>query len=126
MTEAERLIKDFRPEDDTIQIVNGRFGPYIVAGTKNVKIPKGEEPAELTLERCRELAEATPEKKSRFGAKSAGKAAPKTLEPDSDAPAKSAAKKPAAKKAAAKKPAAKKSAAKPSTSKKAATSKKSA
>ncbi len=107
--EAERLIKGF-DEDATIQIVNGRFGPYIVAGTKNVKIPKGEEPRELTLERCRELADATPEKaaKGRFGAK---KAAPKAETPDTDAPAKKAAKKPAAKapakKAAAKKPAAK-------------------
>ena len=127
-TEAERLIKDFRPEDDTIQIVNGRFGPYIVAGTKNVKIPKGEEPRELTLERCRELAEATPEKKGRFGAKGAGKTAPKaaTEEGDGDAPAKSAAKKSVAKKPAAKKAATKKPAAKPATAQKAAPVKKTA
>ncbi len=126
--EAERLIKGF-DEDPTIQIVNGRFGPYIVAGSKNVKIPKGEEPLELTLDRCRELADATPEKKGRFGAK---KAAPKAADTDTDAPAKSAAKKavaakkPAVKKVpSAKKPAAKKAAAKPATAKKAAASKKS-
>ena len=105
--EAERLIKSF-PEDETIQVVNGRFGPYIVAGKKNVKIPKGEEPADLTLERCKELADATPEKtgRGRFAKK-----VTKTAEADTDAPAKAAAKKatkPSAKKTTAKKPAAKK------------------
>ncbi|MBC7448019.1 MAG: type I DNA topoisomerase [Hymenobacteraceae bacterium] len=123
-TEAERLIKGFE-EDDTIQIVNGRFGPYIVAGAKNVKIPKGEEPRELTLVRCRELADATPDKpaKGRFGAK---KAAPKAEEGDTDAPAKAAAKKAVAKKPPAKKAAAKKPAAKVTTAKKAATASKKA
>jgi DNA topoisomerase-1 len=117
-TDAERLIKSF-PENPDIQVLNGRFGPYIVAGKKNVKIPKGEEPTELTLERCIELADATPDKPKggRFGKK----AAPAKEEKDSDAPAKKAAtaKKPAAKKAtAAKKPATKaKAAAKKPTAK---------
>lgn len=116
--DSERLIKGFA-EDATIQVLNGRFGPYIVAGTKNVKIPKGEDPKELTLERCRELAAAAPDKpaKGRFGAK---KAAPKA-EGDTDAPAKTAAKKAPAKKAAAKKPAAS-AAKKPATAQKKATS----
>ncbi|MCI1185867.1 type I DNA topoisomerase [Hymenobacter sp. DH14] len=111
--DAERLIKAF-PENPDIQVLNGRFGPYIVAGKKNVKIPKGEEPTELTLERCIELADATPDKPKggRFGKK----AAPTKEEKDSDAPAKKAAKTATAKKPAAKKPAAKASAAKkPST-----------
>ena len=43
--------------------LNGRYGPYIVAGKKNVKIPKGKDPASLTLEECLKLAEETPEKK---------------------------------------------------------------
>lgn len=123
-TEAERLIKDFA-EDDTIQIVNGRFGPYITAGPKNVKIPKGEEPRELTLERCRELAAAAPDKpaRGRFGAK---KVAPKAAEGEADAPVKSAAKKAAVKKPAAKKATARKPTAKPATAKKSAASKKAA
>ncbi|MBT2557515.1 type I DNA topoisomerase [Hymenobacter sp. ISL-91] len=115
--DAERLIKAF-PENPDVQVLNGRFGPYIVAGKKNVKIPKGEEPTELTLERCLELAEATPDKPAR-GGRFAKKAAP-SAEEKTDTPAKKkpAAKKPAAKKktpakkatgtTAAKKPAAKK------------------
>ena len=96
--DAERLIKSF-PENPDIQVLNGRFGPYIVAGKKNVKIPKGEEPADLTLERCLELAEATPDKPAR-GGRFAKKAAPEAAE-KSDTPAKkAAAKKPAAKKKA--------------------------
>ncbi|HRI80600.1 MAG TPA: topoisomerase C-terminal repeat-containing protein, partial [Cyclobacteriaceae bacterium] len=49
-----------------IQVLNGRFGPYIKAGKKNVKIPKGKEPKELTLEECVELAANAPERKGRF------------------------------------------------------------
>ncbi len=64
--DANRLIKAF-PENPDIEILNGRFGPYIKAGKKNVKIPKGKEPAELTLEECVTLAENAPEKRGRFG-----------------------------------------------------------
>ncbi|PTX19998.1 DNA topoisomerase I [Pontibacter mucosus] len=66
--DAEKVIKTF-PENPDIQVLNGRYGPYIAAGKKNVKIPKGKEPAELTLEECLALAEATPEKKGRGGFK---------------------------------------------------------
>ncbi|MBC8084784.1 MAG: DNA topoisomerase I, partial [Hymenobacter sp.] len=118
-TDAERLIKDFAENPD-IQVLNGRFGPYIVAGKKNVKIPKGEEPADLTLERCLELAAATPDKPAK-GGRFAKKAAPTADAAEvADKPAKkklTATKKPAAKKPAAKKPAAKKPA--PSAAKKA-------
>jgi DNA topoisomerase-1 len=44
--DANRLIKAF-PEDPDMQILNGRFGPYIKAGKKNVKIPKGKVPQSL-------------------------------------------------------------------------------
>ncbi|QIX63104.1 type I DNA topoisomerase [Hymenobacter lutimineralis] len=108
--DSERLIKTF-PDREDVQVLNGRFGPYIVVGKKNVKIPKGEEPVELSLERCLELAEATPDKPAK-GGRFAKKAAPAAAE-KADTPAKKpAAKKPAAKKAAAKKPAAKKPATK--------------
>jgi len=64
--DANKLIKAF-PENPDIQVLNGRFGPYIKAGTKNVKIPKGKEPSELTLEECVTLAANAPEKRGRFG-----------------------------------------------------------
>ncbi len=63
--DANRTIKLFAENAD-IQILNGRFGPYIKAGKKNVKIPKGKVPADLTLEECVTLAENAPEKKGRF------------------------------------------------------------
>jgi DNA topoisomerase I len=66
IADANKTIKLFDANPD-IQILNGRFGPYIKAGKKNVKIPKGKEPAELTLEECVALAEAAPEKKGRGG-----------------------------------------------------------
>lgn len=66
VADANRTIKVFAENPD-IQILNGRFGPYIKAGKKNVKIPKGKEPAELTLEECVTLAANAPEKRGRFG-----------------------------------------------------------
>ncbi|MEN9827980.1 MAG: hypothetical protein RJA11_596 [Bacteroidota bacterium] len=54
--QASRLIKAF-PEQAEITIVNGRFGPYISFGKSNVKIPKGTDPASLTLEQCFAFAE---------------------------------------------------------------------
>ncbi len=60
--DAEKMIKTF-DENPDIQILNGRWGPYIKAGKKNVKIPKDRDPQDLSLEECVELAEKTPEKK---------------------------------------------------------------
>jgi DNA topoisomerase-1 len=66
VADANKLIKMFAENPD-IQVLNGRFGPYIKAGKKNVKIPKGKVPADLTLEECVALADAAPEKKGRWG-----------------------------------------------------------
>ncbi|NDK55510.1 type I DNA topoisomerase [Pontibacter fetidus] len=102
--DSEKLIKSF-DENPEVQVLNGRYGPYIVVGKKNVKIPKGKEPLELTLQECLDLAEATPDKKGKGGFKK--KAETTTAE-----------KKPAAKKAQAKKAAPKaKAAAKPKAKK---------
>ena len=60
--DANKYIKTF-DEDDTVFVINGRYGPYIKFGKKNVKIPKDREPEELTYEECVELAEKTPDKK---------------------------------------------------------------
>ena len=62
--EANMYIKTF-DEDENVFVLNGRFGPYIKFGAKNVKIPKDKKPEELTFEECKELAEKTPEKKGR-------------------------------------------------------------
>lgn len=105
IADANRTIKLF-PENPDIQVLNGRFGPYIKAGTKNVKIPKDKDPKELTLEECVELAANAPERKGRFGRF----AAKKTEAPAAEK--KAPAKKTAAKKTAAKKTPAKKTAAK--------------
>jgi DNA topoisomerase-1 len=63
--EANKFIKEF-PENEQVKIVNGMYGPYIQIGKRNVKIPKDQVPAELTLEQCLELGEQAPApKKSR-------------------------------------------------------------
>ena len=52
--DANRLILDFT--DDGIQVLNGRYGPYVTDGEKNARIPKEiEEPKTLSLEDCKEL-----------------------------------------------------------------------
>lgn len=64
--DANKYIKTF-DEDPEVFVLNGRFGPYIKFGKKNVKIPKDKKPEELTFEECKELAEKAPEKKGRGG-----------------------------------------------------------
>ena len=59
--DANRIIHDFTEEG--IQVLNGRYGPYITDGNKNAKIPKETEPKELTLEQCKELLAAAPERR---------------------------------------------------------------
>lgn len=49
--ERERVIKTFAERPD-MQLLNGRWGPYLVADGKNFKLPKGAEPAKMTLEDC--------------------------------------------------------------------------
>jgi DNA topoisomerase-1 len=61
-SEANKYIKVFE-EDKTIQVLNGRWGPYIKFGKKNIKIPKDVEPEKLTLEECKKIAAEAPAKK---------------------------------------------------------------
>jgi DNA topoisomerase-1 len=102
VADANKLIKSF-PQDADIQVLNGRFGPYIKAGKKNVKIPKGKVPAELTYEECVTLAAAAPEKRGRWGRTPAKAAAAPAKVEKAPKAAKTPAKKVAAKKTAAKK-----------------------
>ena len=112
--ESARTIKEF-PEAG-IQVLNGRYGPYITDGRKNGKIPKDRDPKSLTLEECQALIAAAPERKGRWGRKTApakGTAA-KTKAKSGEAGTEGAVVKPVKKKAAPRKKAAaaKKSAAK--------------
>jgi DNA topoisomerase I len=66
---AARLIKTFN--DGAIQIVQGKFGPYITDGQKNGKIPKGMEPTDLTLEDCLAALEIAPKGKPKSSAAAA-------------------------------------------------------
>ena len=71
--DANRLILDF--PDDGIQVLNGRYGPYITDKKKNAKIPKDRDPKTLTLEECKAFIAAAPERGGRFGRFGRGKKA---------------------------------------------------
>ncbi len=58
IADANRLILDF--PDAGIQVLNGRYGPYITDKSRNAKIPKDKEPKSLTLEECQALLAAAP------------------------------------------------------------------
>lgn len=59
--DANRIIRQF--DDSAIQVLRGRYGPYITNGSKNARIPKDREPESLTLAECEELIAAAPEKR---------------------------------------------------------------
>lgn len=74
LEEAEKLITEKRAadankvaktfdEDPDVQILNGRYGPYIKYKKENYKIPKTvANPSELTLEECRQIIESADSK----------------------------------------------------------------
>ncbi|WP_035727327.1 type I DNA topoisomerase [Eisenibacter elegans] len=62
--DAEKFIKTF-DENPEVQVLNGRYGPYIKMGKVNAKIPKDKEAAELTLEECLALVEESKNKPKR-------------------------------------------------------------
>jgi DNA topoisomerase-1 len=76
--DANRIIRDFGV--DNIQVLNGRYGPYISNKEKNARIPKDRDPKTVSLEEARALLEAAPARpmrgRGRFGRKAA--AAPAT------------------------------------------------
>ncbi|MFZ1101083.1 MAG: DNA topoisomerase I, partial [Steroidobacteraceae bacterium] len=58
--DLQRIIQDFPAA--AIQVLNGRYGPYITDRKKNARVPKDRDPKSLTLEECRELLAAAPER----------------------------------------------------------------
>ena len=97
--DLDRILRTW--DDSDVQILKGRWGPFITDGIKNARMPKDSEVESLTLEECLAAIEAAPDKKRR------GKKATK----------KKAAKKTAAKKTAKKKTARKKTSKKRTTKK---------
>ena len=74
-SEAKRHIKKFEEEPE-LEIMNGRFGPYIAYKGNNYKIPKNIEPADLNLESCLQLVKLQEEKNA--GKKTPGRRSKKT------------------------------------------------
>jgi DNA topoisomerase-1 len=99
--EANKYIKTF--DDSEIQVLNGRYGPYITDGNKNAKIPKDREPASLTLAECEALIEAAPERKGKKKKAAKKKVAKKKVAKKKTAKKKTAKKKSVKKKAVKKK-----------------------
>ena len=59
IADANKIIKLF-PEDETVQLLNGRWGPYLKIGKNNFKLPKDIEVEKLTLEECIHISENQP------------------------------------------------------------------
>ncbi len=81
--DANRIIQDFAV--DNIQVLNGRYGPYITDGKRNARIPKDTDPKAITLEVCRELLAVAPLRGSRFGRKKTANAKEKSPAKDAAA-----------------------------------------
>jgi len=96
--DAEKQINIF--EEEGISVLNGRYGPYVTDGNKNVKVPKDVEPADLTVEDCQKMIAEAPDRPRRGAKRKASK--------------KKVAKKKATKKKTARKKTKKKTAKKPS------------
>ena len=58
------MIRAFAENED-VQVLNGRWGPYIAIGKDNFKIPKNTEPSTLTLEDCLKIAAESDKKPSK-------------------------------------------------------------
>jgi len=62
VADANKIIQQF---DDGIEVLNGRYGPYVTNGKKNGKIPKDTDPKSLSHEDCIEILDKAPAKKKR-------------------------------------------------------------
>ena len=73
--DLDRILRTFEGTD--IQILKGRWGPFITDGNKNARMPKEREPDSMTQEECQALLDAAPDKRSRKKKASKKKAAKK-------------------------------------------------
>jgi DNA topoisomerase-1 len=88
--ERERVIKVFA-ENEELQVLNGRFGPYLSCANVNYKIPKNTDPSALTYEQCVEIMSQQEGRTSRRSRTAPKAAAPKATTPKSTAATKTAA-----------------------------------
>ena len=100
--DKEKFIKTFEDHPD-IEVLNGRYGPYIKFQKSNFKIPKGTDPKELTLEDCKKIIEEGGKDKKPKGRKKAAETkksttTKKTTATKSKTTKKSSAKKPSSSK----------------------------
>lgn len=63
--DKNKFIAEFEHDNGSIQVLNGRYGPYIKQGKKNYKIPKNVDPSTIDLPKAIEIMENQPEKKGR-------------------------------------------------------------
>lgn len=84
IADANRIIRDF--EDEGIQVLHGRYGPYITDKSRNARAPKDRDPASLSLEECRELLAAAPVRRGKKKKKTT--AATSAAPPEAAAPKK--------------------------------------
>lgn len=96
--EIDKYIKVFEERPD-VQVLNGRWGPYLVIDGNNFKLPKGTDAPSLTLQECLDIA-ADPKNaskgsrfKKKFEKKPFKQAAAKKTAPKKSAPKKKAVKK---------------------------------
>ena len=61
--DLDRILRTFEGSD--IQILKGRWGPYITDGNKNARMPKDREVDSMTSEECQAALAAAPDKRSR-------------------------------------------------------------
>ena len=69
--DAEKQINIFAEEG--ISVLNGRYGPYVTDGNKNVRVPKGIEPVNLTVADCQKMIAEAPDRPRRGGKKKVSK-----------------------------------------------------
>jgi DNA topoisomerase-1 len=60
--DAAKVIKTF-DEDSEMQLLNGRWGPYLKMGKDNLKLPKGTVAEDLTYDECIHISKNQPAKK---------------------------------------------------------------
>lgn len=61
--ERERVLRTF-PEDSKLQLLNGRWGPYLCYDGQNIKLPKGTDPEMMSYAGFMEIVEQAPNEKT--------------------------------------------------------------